>query len=60
MPYVGELCGIWIRLDAVLYVAKRKGTRCFFAEPEIWESFQQCSDILKDSNSVGVSFFPTF
>ncbi|ADY14271.1 sucrose phosphorylase [Sphaerochaeta globosa] len=44
--------GTLIRLDAVAYAAKREGTSCFFAEPEIWELLQQCADVLKGSNSV--------
>lgn len=44
--------GTLIRLDAVAYAAKREGSNCFFAEPEIWDLFQQCSDILKGSDSL--------
>ena len=44
--------GTLIRLDAVAYAAKREGTSCFFAEPEIWELLHRCTEILKDTDSV--------
>jgi len=44
--------GALIRLDAVAYAAKREGTSCFFAEPEMWELLQQCADALKGTDSI--------
>lgn len=44
--------GTLIRLDAVAYASKREGTNCFFVEPEIWELFERCDDILTGTGSV--------
>lgn len=44
--------GTLIRLDAIAYATKREGTSCFFIEPEIWELFERCDEILKDTDSV--------
>ena len=41
-----------IRLDAVAYAAKREGTSCFFAEPEIWDIFSECDRDLEGTDSV--------
>lgn len=41
-----------IRLDAVAYAAKREGTSCFFAEPEIWNIFNECDKDLEGTDSV--------
>lgn len=35
-----------IRADAMAYAAKRKGTSCFFVEPEIWDLMKQCQGAL--------------
>ena len=34
-----------IRLDAVAYAVKKRGTNCFFVEPEIWELLGYVRDI---------------
>ncbi len=39
-----------IRTDAMAYAAKRKGTSCFFVEPEMWDLMKQCQDALKDTD----------
>lgn len=39
--------GALIRLDAVAYAAKREGTSCFFAEPEVWDVLSLCRDAVK-------------
>ena len=44
--------GTLIRLDAVAYAAKREGTSCFFAEPEIWDIFAQCDKVLENTDSI--------
>ncbi len=36
-----------VRLDAYGYITKRKGTHCFFVEPEIWELITDLRDTLK-------------
>ncbi|MDO4997820.1 MAG: sucrose phosphorylase [Neisseria sp.] len=36
-----------IRLDAFAYANKRKGTNCFFVEPDIWETLKECTDVLE-------------
>lgn len=35
-----------LRLDAFAYTVKKRGTNCFFVEPEIWEVLQWVRDIL--------------
>lgn len=42
-----------IRLDAFAYANKKIGTNCFFVEPEIWETLQECTDVL-DAHHVAV------
>jgi sucrose phosphorylase len=44
--------GTLLRLDAVAYAAKKEGTSCFFAEPEIWELFDECDEILEGTDSI--------
>ncbi len=44
-----------IRLDAVAYAAKREGTSCFFAEPEIWELLRRCRSILDQEGTLLLS-----
>lgn len=44
-----------IRTDAMAYAAKRKGTSCFFVEPEIWDLMTQCQDALEGT---GVEVLP--
>lgn len=44
-----------IRTDAMAYAAKRKGTSCFFIEPEIWDLLKQCQDALEGT---GVEVLP--
>lgn len=44
-----------IRTDAMAYAAKRKGTSCFFVEPEIWDLMKQCQDALEGT---GVEVLP--
>ncbi|CAL5229827.1 g13231 [Coccomyxa viridis] len=34
-----------VRLDAYGYATKKKGTRCFFEEPEAWEILRDCEEI---------------
>lgn len=38
-----------IRLDAFAYTAKKRGTKCFFVEPEIWEILSSVQKDLDDS-----------
>lgn len=35
-----------IRLDAFAYTIKKRGTNCFFVEPEIWELLDFCQEVL--------------
>lgn len=44
-----------IRTDAMAYAAKRKGTSCFFVEPEMWDLLKQCRDALEGT---GVEVLP--
>lgn len=44
-----------VRLDAVGYVIKKRGTSCFFVKPEIYEFLEWISDL---SNSMGISLLP--
>ncbi|MDE7186668.1 MAG: sucrose phosphorylase [Lachnospiraceae bacterium] len=44
-----------IRADAMAYAAKRKGTSCFFVEPEMWDLMKQCQDAL---DGTGVEVLP--
>lgn len=44
-----------IRTDAMAYAAKRKGTSCFFIEPEMWDLMKQCTDALEGT---GVEILP--
>lgn len=46
-----------IRTDAMAYAAKRKGTSCFFIEPEMWDLMKQCTDALEGT---GVESFRKF
>lgn len=36
-----------IRLDAFAYATKKRGTSCFFIEPQVWELLEECDQILK-------------
>ncbi len=36
-----------IRLDAFAYATKKRGTNCFFVEPEIWDMLGEAQEILK-------------
>jgi sucrose 6(F)-phosphate phosphorylase len=44
-----------LRLDAVGYIVKRRGTSCFFVEPEIWEAMGR---IRKAADALGVDLLP--
>lgn len=37
-----------IRLDAFAYTVKKRGTNCFFVEPEIWDLLGWIADTVKD------------
>lgn len=52
LSFLASHGGTLIRLDAVAYAAKREGTSCFFAEPEIWELFDRCDETLRGTESV--------
>jgi sucrose phosphorylase len=41
-----------IRLDAFAYANKKANTNCFFVEPEIWQTLQECSDMVGDQGTV--------
>ena len=41
-----------IRLDAFAYAVKKRGTNCFFVEPEIWQLLEWISDIVKPYGSI--------
>ena len=45
----------WIRADAFAYVTKKRGTNCFFVEPETWEVLEFCKGILEP---YGVGLLP--
>ncbi|MDN5351359.1 MAG: sucrose phosphorylase [Clostridiales bacterium] len=44
-----------IRADAFAYVTKKRGTSCFFVEPETWEVLEFCKTILEP---YGVALLP--
>ena len=44
-----------VRLDAVGYVIKKRGTSCFFVEPEIYQFLEWISGI---ANSLGIDLLP--
>jgi sucrose 6(F)-phosphate phosphorylase len=44
-----------LRLDAVGYIVKRRGTSCFFVEPEIWERMGR---IREAADGLGVDLLP--
>jgi sucrose 6(F)-phosphate phosphorylase len=44
-----------LRLDAVGYIVKRRGTSCFFVEPEIWEAMGR---IREAAEGLGVDLLP--
>lgn len=52
MKFLASHGGSIIRLDAVAYAAKREGTSCFFAEPEIWDLFDECDRYLEGTGSI--------
>lgn len=35
-----------IRLDAFAYATKKKGTSCFFIEPDVWKLLEECKEVL--------------
>ena len=39
-----------IRLDAFAYATKKKGTNCFFIEPDVYEILDECKEILEKNN----------
>ena len=44
-----------LRLDAVGYIAKRRGTSCFFVEPDIWELMGR---IREAADGLGIDLLP--
>ncbi len=40
-----------IRLDAFAYAVKKRGTNCFFVEPEIYNLMDYCKDVLHEQNA---------
>ncbi len=44
-----------LRLDAVGYVVKKRGTSCFFVEPEIWETMGR---IREAADELGIDLLP--
>lgn len=40
-----------IRIDAFGYTTKKKGTNCFFVEPEIWQLLDHVRDVLSKLDS---------
>jgi sucrose phosphorylase len=40
-----------IRLDAFGYTTKKKGTNCFFVEPEVWQLLTDVQDIVGCRNT---------
>lgn len=44
-----------IRLDAFAYVTKRRGTSCFFVEPEVWQVLDSIRDF---ADALGVEVLP--
>lgn len=44
-----------LRLDAIGYIVKRRGTSCFFVEPQIWERMGQ---IREAADELGVDLLP--
>lgn len=41
-----------VRLDAFAYAVKKRGTNCFFVEPEVWELLDWVSDVVKPYGSI--------
>ncbi|WP_250278856.1 sucrose phosphorylase [[Clostridium] colinum] len=39
-----------IRLDAFAYATKKKGTNCFFVEPDVYNILDECKEILEKNN----------
>ncbi|MCS7243052.1 MAG: sucrose phosphorylase [Candidatus Caldatribacterium sp.] len=46
LKYLAQKGASLIRLDAVAYTIKKRGTNCFFVEPEIWKLLDFCRTIL--------------
>jgi len=46
LEYLAKKGASLIRLDAVAYTIKKRGTNCFFVEPEIWELLEFCREVL--------------
>lgn len=46
LEYLAQKGASLIRLDAFAYTIKKRGTNCFFVEPEIWELLEFCQAIL--------------
>lgn len=40
-----------IRLDAFAYANKKRGTNCFFVEPEIWETLEESAEIVRSKGA---------
>ncbi len=39
-----------IRLDAFAYATKKKGTNCFFVEPDVYNILDECKEVLEKNN----------
>ena len=52
LSYMCEKGAAIIRLDAFAYAVKKRGTNCFFVEPEIWNLLEWISDIVKPYGSI--------
>ncbi|KJD47410.1 sucrose phosphorylase [Paenibacillus terrae] len=44
---LAEMGASIIRLDAFAYATKKRGTNCFFVEPEIWDMLGEAQEMLK-------------
>lgn len=55
LEYLAQKGASLIRLDAFAYTIKKRGTNCFFVEPEIWELLDFCQEVL---TPYGVEILP--
>lgn len=46
LKFLAEKGFSFIRLDAFAYATKKRGTNCFFVEPETWDLLAECKDIV--------------
>ncbi|MGC9311270.1 MAG: sucrose phosphorylase [Sediminispirochaetaceae bacterium] len=53
--FLRSLCGHgakMVRLDAFAYTTKKRGTSCFFVEPDVWENLKLAADSIAESGAL--------